>query len=253
MSNLTRRLFFWMALLTLFHTLPGWAVEKESCTASGCNYTVSLDRAGFYIAVVTLPPGQPEGVWSLLINPRQSSPSYGGSFFAGSVLKGNAGLGSWIGFSLADTEPVQITPTDYTGANLPFNVELLLENSMSVYGPVQMTSGQTYTTSPLTPGFYVTSVSSQATAPDTFFGVDITAPSIFGGVVGGWLDSKTGPGYGAFNVSYPQTVRFELLFDGLYDGVGAGQPHLEVCTIRRRMGRERFIGRRPDKIQKNGK
>lgn len=228
MSNLTRRLFFWIALLTLFYAPPHWAAETEDCTASGCTYRVPLDRTGFYIAVVTLPPGQPEGVWSLLINPKQAGPLYSGSFFAGATLKENASFGSWVGFSLADTETVQIKPTDYTGANLPFTVELRLENNLPVYGPIQMTPGQAYTTSVLSPGFYVTSVSSQANAPDTFFGVDLTAPSIYGGVVGGWLDSKTGPGYAAFSVNYPQTVTFELLFDGIYRSAGSGRPYLKI-------------------------
>jgi len=42
------------------------AEEKPACDENSCTYPVKLDRAEFYIAVVTLPNGQEEGVWSLL-------------------------------------------------------------------------------------------------------------------------------------------------------------------------------------------
>jgi hypothetical protein len=59
----TVRLFLGIAMLIIF-TQPSWA-EDKTCTTSGCIYQVPLDRTGFYIAVVTLPSGQPAGVWSL--------------------------------------------------------------------------------------------------------------------------------------------------------------------------------------------
>jgi hypothetical protein len=84
MRNLVR-LFLGIAMLILF-TQPSWA-EDKTCTTSGCTYSVSLDRTGFYLAVVTLPNGPPEGVWSLLMNPGRVQPDYGGGFFAGGTLK----------------------------------------------------------------------------------------------------------------------------------------------------------------------
>jgi len=204
------------------------AQDSPPCDENTCNYTVQLEKSGFYIAVVTLPPGQQAGIWSLVINPKQRGPLYGGGFFAGATLKENASFGSWIGFSLANTEAVQIKPIDYTGINLPLTVKLQHGNNAPIYGPLQMIPGETYTTLPLDPGFYVTSILNQPNAPDTFFGLELLAPSIYGGLMGGWLDSKTGPGYAAFSVSYPQTLTFELMFDDSYGAGGAGQPLLEV-------------------------
>ena len=89
--------------MLIIFTQPSWA-EDKTCTTSGCTYSVSLDRTGFYIAVVTLPSGQPEGVWSLLMNPGRKLPYYDGAFFAGGILKEHSQFGSWIGFSLAQGE-----------------------------------------------------------------------------------------------------------------------------------------------------
>jgi antitoxin component YwqK of YwqJK toxin-antitoxin module len=219
--------------MLIIFTQPSWA-EDKTCTTSGCIYQVSLDRTGFYIAVVTLPSGQPEGVWSLLMNPGRLQPYYGGGFFGGGTLKEHSQFGSWIGFSLAEGERVRIKPTNYTDNQAP--LQMRLEKEISDSGRVLVedwalrTPGQTFTTQTLDPGFYVISVLSQPNAlNNTFFGLDLGAPSIYGGVVGGWLDSQPGSmGYGAFYLDSPRTMDFQLMFDGDYGMGGAGQPYLEI-------------------------
>jgi hypothetical protein len=223
--------------MLIIFTQPSWA-EDKTCTTSGCTYSVSLDRTGFYIAVVTLPNGQPEGVWSLVMNPGRAQPYYGGGFFAGGTLKERSQFGSWIGFSLAQGERVKIKPTNYTGnqAPLQMRIEKEIPNSDRVLVDdwTSRTPGQTFTTRTLDPGFYVISVKlSQPHAlvhtNNTFFGLDLGAPSIYGGVVGGWLDSQPGSaGYGAFYLDSPRTMDFQLMFDGDYGTGGAGQPQLEI-------------------------
>jgi hypothetical protein len=54
-----------------------WA-QDDPCNSSECRYRLTLDRTGAYIAVVTLPSGQAEGLWSLTINPGQLEPQTGG-------------------------------------------------------------------------------------------------------------------------------------------------------------------------------
>jgi hypothetical protein len=219
--------------MLIIFTQPSWA-EDKTCTTSGCTYQVPLDRTGFYIAVVTLPSGQPEGVWSLLMNPGRRQPYYGGGFFAGGTLKEHSQFGSWIGFSLAEGERVRIKPTNYTDNQAPLQMRLEKEIPDSGRALVQdwalKTPGQTFTTQTLDPGFYVISVLSQPeTLKDTFFGLDLGAPSIYGGVVGGWLDSQPGSaGYGAFYLDSPRTMDFQLMFDGDYGTGGAGQPYLAI-------------------------
>ena len=88
MRNIVR-LFLGIAMLIIF-TQPSWA-EDKTCTTSGCTYSVSIDRTGFYIAVVTLPNGPPADVWSLLMN---LGPYYDGGFFAGGTLNERRQLGS---------------------------------------------------------------------------------------------------------------------------------------------------------------
>lgn len=220
----------WLFISLLLATPISMAAGEESaCNENSCTYPVKLDRAGFYVAVVTLPAGQSEGVWSLLINPELAEPRYGGGFFAGSILKERGELASWIGFSLAKSTAVQLKFSDYTGTQLPFQVWIDRPSKANPVYEQTMTPGLVYNTPLLKPGFYVTNVLSSPDALEkTFFGVDIAAPNIYGGVVGGWLDSETGPGYAAFYLSYPRTVEFELMFDGLYGAVGTGQPYLEI-------------------------
>jgi hypothetical protein len=104
------KLFLGIAMLIIFTQLS-WA-EDKTCTTSGCTYSVLLDRTGFYLAVVTLSNGQPEGVWSLLMNPGRRLPYYDGAFFAGGTLQERSQLGSWIGFSWAEGEPVRMQTLD---------------------------------------------------------------------------------------------------------------------------------------------
>jgi len=197
-----------------------------------CRYTVSLDKRGTYLAIVTLPSGQPEGVWSLILNPSRIFPRYLNGFWAGSVLKEQQELPNWVGFSLLQRESIDVTPYQWIGDGSPLTVQIHEDKGrtalQSVYGPTLMNPGQTYTTPPLNPGFYIADFLSQLDSPRTYQGLALEGNSLYGGVVGGYLDSFTGAGYGAFLIDSPTVVDFLLLFGETFGELGSAQPYLEV-------------------------
>ena len=222
-------IYFLFVCTILSFTFPTFspAEEKTACNASECNYTVQFDRPGFYIAVVTLPPNQREGVWSLIIDPPTA---HLGSFHGGGVLKENGTVPSWVAFSLAQAGVVYIDPFNYPNDPVPFRLELMKEQEnkqyQSVWGPTLVNPGQRYTTTSLEPGFYVAVANS--TGSKDFFGLSLWNPTLFGGVSGGWLDSQTGIGLAAFDITRPQTVNFKLWFGQIYGDLGTGQPHFQI-------------------------
>ena len=221
----------WLALLLLVLLAPSlWA--DENCRLGDCRYTVSLDKRGTYIATVTLPSGQPEGVWSLTLNPSRIFPRYLNGFWAGSVLKEQQELPNWAGFSLSQRESIDVTPYQWIGDGSPLTVQIHQDKGrralQSVYGPTLMNPGQTYTTPPLNPGFYIADFLSQLDSPRTYQGLALEGNSLYGGVVGGYLDSFTGVGYGAFLIDSPTVVDFLLLFGETFGELGSAQPYLEV-------------------------
>ncbi|EDN71251.1 conserved hypothetical protein [Beggiatoa sp. PS] len=217
-------------LIALLFASSVWA-QDDSCNSSGCRYAITLERAGAYVAVVRLPSGQPEGLWGLVINPSLSAPPYQYGFWAGSILKEQAEMPSWVGFSLYERESINVIPYDWTGNGLPITVKIdrdIGDGSRALaYGPKLMAPGQMYIIPSLEPGFYITELFTQPDAPRTYFGLAIEGDSLYGGVSGGWLDSY-GEGYAAFIIKSPTTMDFLLLFGDTLPGLGAGQPHLEV-------------------------
>jgi len=218
-------------LIALLLASSVWA-EDDSCNSSECQYRLTLDRAGAYVAVVTLPDGQQEGLWSLVINPSSSAPQYQHGFWAGSILKEQAEMPNWVGFSLSERESINVIPYDWTGNGLPVTVQINKDigggNRASVYGPTLMAPGKMYLTPPLEPGFYITELLSQPDSPRTYLGLSIEGNSFYGGVTGGWLDSYSGEGYAAFVIDSPTTMGFLLSFGDTVPGLGAGKPHLKI-------------------------
>jgi von Willebrand factor type D domain len=218
-------LIFGILLFTFPISSP--AEETTVCNAGECNYTVQFDRPGFYIAVVTLPPNQREGVWSLIIDPPTT---HLGSFHGGGVLKESGTVPSWVAFSLAQAGVVYIDPFNYPHDPVPFRLELMKEQDnkqyQSVWGPTLVNPGQRYTTTSLEPGFYVAVANS--TGQKDFFGLSLWNSTLFGGVSGGWLDSQTGVGFAAFDITQPRTVNFKLWFGQIYGDLGVERLNLEI-------------------------
>jgi hypothetical protein len=226
----------WLILLALV-LLPPVVGADDFCDSSECTYNVPLNRSGAYIAVVTLQDGQAEGLWSLTINPARFSPRYINGFWAGSILKEQEELPSWVGFSLSQRESIDVTPNELVGNDSPLTIkiyqdigdgqrELVYEHNPEM-NP-EMNPDQTHTIRSIGPGFYIVELWSQPDSPRTYQGLALEGNGLFGGVVGGYLDSFTGVGYGAFIIYSSEFVKFSLLFGDSFGDWGSARPHLEI-------------------------
>jgi hypothetical protein len=213
-------------------------VSDSNCNSSECNYSVMLGSNGFYVFVVTLPSTQRKGFWALGINSTEVF-TYSGGFHGGASLNGDPG---WIGFSLLQPEPLQITISDDSGQTSPFALQIEKVHAdwsrQFIEDPIFMTPGETKTitsTSTQLPGFYVIELSNPTNSQKRRFGLSVNGKTLFGGVVGGWIDSSTsltGQGYGAFNVPSPRQVDVKLYFGKSFDSFGSGQPQLEIHYLK---------------------
>ncbi len=221
------RLFLFLVILWSSSSI--WA--EEACNSSECRYTVQLDKTGAYVAFVTLPDGQKEGMWSLLINQSRQNPYYVNGFWAGMPIKENKEQSSWIGFSLDKSSSIQFTPHNWTNFNSPLTMQIdkgLGDSRTLMYGPVELISEQKKTISLSEPGFYIAMLQTQLNAPRTYSTLSLEGDRLYGGVVGGWLDSYTGKSYGAFAIDSPQQAEFLLYFGDTFGREGSGKPNLEV-------------------------
>lgn len=209
-------------------TDPNTSTET-TCTASECDYSLTVTEAGFYVATVNLPSTANEGFWGLSVN--TSSGMNSGGFNAGAILKENGDVPGFVGFYLAAPEAVTMTGYEYSGTVSNLLVSIKRDNEY-VVEPTLIQSAETRTTDVLEAGFYVAEVFSQNGDARGRSGISLNGNQFTGGVnIGGWIDSTTGgngEGFGAFYVEEPQTVNLKLLFGSNYGEVGAGQPNLNI-------------------------
>ncbi len=235
--QLINQLAFVALLLTSVLNLPlATAADNANCTATECNYSVPLDKPGFYTVAVTIPSGQKAGVYNLLIDPSvpyEQAPivNLANGFHGGGLLKEGGQSSSWVGFSLAQFEPVNISVYNHSNPAAP--LDLILTNSsrpeqtLLKFGPIFTTHGQIYTTPILEPGFYVASVNGYPNLPLTAYSISVGGSSVFGGINGGWLDSNNA-GWGAFYATQPRTVNLKVQFGNTFGEMGIGLPNIKV-------------------------
>jgi len=215
---------------TPFATGSAGISAPAACTSEQqCNYNVPFTQAGFYVAEVSLNSGSSaQGVWGLSVASDKSS----GGFNSGAILRENGEFPGFTTFTLTNSEAVNITPYEYTGATSTLTVQIKQQDSAGnrtlVYGPQTVSSGQTQTTQALPAGFYVAEVLSESGSARGRFGISLQGQYFAGDVnVGGWIDSTTGgrgEGFGAFYVGAPQTVAMSLLFGSSYSTIGVQGP-----------------------------
>jgi len=134
--NLFNRLNFYLAIVlsslaVAISTQSVVAADGTNCTANECNYSVPLDKPGFYTVAVTLPAGQKEGLYNLLIDPSvpyAQAPfvTHANGFHGGGLLREGGQTPSWVGFSIAQFEPVNLTVYNHSNAS---PLDLILTNS----------------------------------------------------------------------------------------------------------------------------
>jgi hypothetical protein len=198
-----------------------------SCANDSCNYSLTFNAAGFYVARVNLPEGQQEGQWGLSIN-NPSGFSEGG-FSAGSVLRENGEAPGFNSFHLSEPTSVSLEVHDYSGNLEQLQVQIKKDNTEFVYGPATHTVGTTTQIPELPAGYYVAAVTSPPNAPRSYFGIGIYGANIRSTVdVGGMIDTHSGLGFIGFPVTQPMSVAFTLFFGQNYSTIGAGQPALQI-------------------------
>jgi len=211
------------------------AADGTNCTTSECNYSIPLDKPGFYIVAATLPSGQKEGLYNLLIDPsvpyaQASFVTHVNGFHGGGLLREGGQTPSWLGFSLAQFEPVNVTIYNHSSAT---PLDLILTNNshpeqmLLKFGPILATHAQTYTVPALEPGFYVASVRSYPGLPKTAYSISIGANNLFGGVSGGWLDANN-VGWGGFYMIQPRNINFKVQFGNFFGEMGVGLPNVQI-------------------------
>ncbi|OUD16036.1 FG-GAP-like repeat-containing protein [Thioflexithrix psekupsensis] len=217
-------IFVYFLLYSLFST--AMALDN-SCDANQCDYSVPLNKAGFYVVAVQLPECEKEGMWGFSVN--TSSGKNSGGFNAGTVLEGKGALPGFLAFYLSSPEAVQVEVIEYPSSprQLKFS---LSDNNRKLIQEKWMNSNEKISTQLLNPGFYIASVETRSDSPRTRFGISVTGNNFSGGVnVGGLIDSKTGgngEGFGGLYVGAAQTVNFKLLYGNNYSNVGSGRPNL---------------------------
>lgn len=229
MKNSKITSYILLSAFTIFSPLTQSAMA--ACDSAQCTYSVSLDKAGFYVPIIKLPVISKEGFWGLTLN--TSSGFNMGGFNAGGVLGENAMYPGFIGFYLAEPEEVTLSAYEYTG-NIPeLTVSIRDSNQNFVLSPSNFAStGVPQTTPVLDAGFYVATVFSRSADPRGRFGLSLSGNNFSSGVnVGGWIDSYTGgsgDGFGGIFVDSPQTVNLTVLFGNTYGDAGAGMPEVEI-------------------------
>ncbi len=239
--NLFNRLNFYRAIVlssslaVAISTQSVVAADGTSCTANECNYSVPLDKQGFYTVAVTLPAGQKEGLYNLLIDPSvpyAQAPfvTHANGFHGGGLLREGGQTPSWVGFSLAQFEPINLTVYNHSNAS---PLDLILTNSSNQqqkllkFGTVLTANAQTYTLPALEPGFYTASISGQPSLPKTAYSISIGGNSLFGGVNGGWLDENN-VGWGGFYMLQPRTVNLKVQFANSFEILGIVKPIIQI-------------------------
>lgn len=233
-------------LILILNINSAIALDINPASTVVCNntneiaYSIPLGQAGFYIIEETLPSEQPVGINSLLVDSQSRAPKrskevgilYEGTMHGGVTLRERGLSPSWVAFSTFESGNITVRVTDYLNNMPSFKLELA-ERVGNAWIPVFDTtgsSGRYYTVENLEPGFYAVIISSQSYSPRGQVGVSITSNSLYGGVIGGWLDHSS-VAYSAFMVGYPQTVDLTSMFCKSYGLSGSGEPKIRIFYL----------------------
>ncbi|GEM_PF-3404355 len=207
------------------------------------HYTIPLEHTGFYIVEAALPTNQPPGVWSLLVDTMSISPfrsrgtaiPYPGGFYAGVALRENGLSPSWIGFSVGETEAVEVTVSDFLKNHPSLDLKVIRQvgnNWLTIFKQPSAVPEKNYVTPLLQPGFYAVVITGELLSPRGQLGTFIKGNTLYGAVTGGWIDHEGG-GYSAFSTkSSNQIADVRTLFCDSYGEFGAGKPAVQVLYIK---------------------
>ena len=200
--------------------------SPDRCSPDECDQTFQFLRTGFYVARLSLEPGEREGLFGLSLN---ATPKAG--FAAGAVLPAGGVQPGFISFSLGFESSVSALLSEYTGNVDRLTLELRQINTdgtrTTVWGPEQRSANSTVETPVVGPGRFILSIRSEADDPKGRFGVSLQADSFMQGVdLGGWIDDSEQQPFMAFFTN--GRTDFTVFAEDSYPGLGAPQPDLSV-------------------------
>ncbi|WP_353571326.1 hypothetical protein [Candidatus Albibeggiatoa sp. nov. BB20] len=193
--------------------------QAQACSSNTqCNFSLPMNKTGFYIAEVRLPEGNSDGVWGLSV----ATTTNEGGYSTGGLL-----YSDYVGFTtftLKQADSMTVTAFEYIN-NGTVNIEIADANGNIIYGPIETTSGTQLTSPELPAGFYVSRVSSATTG---VFGISLNGQNFATDMnAGGWIDSAT-KGFIAFAVSQAQTISLSSLFGQSYGDFGASKIEVDI-------------------------
>ncbi|MCV6636981.1 leucine-rich repeat domain-containing protein [Candidatus Albibeggiatoa sp. nov. NOAA] len=222
--------------------------QADSCTSNQCDYSIYFDKAGYYVANISLPEFGQAGMWGMAIvlssDGIKSANLSGVS--TGSSTNVNNVLPSWIAFYLAEQQIINLTPYNYLYPDQPVSISLLQSknNGRTTFAaPTTINPQQAFTLPKIFSGFYVIEINS-TNEQDIYAGLAIQGRNMSNILNGGWVEpTNITEGFVSFYVSAPSFAQFNLLFADKYATLGASQPQLEVQYIEQASGERTSIWR----------
>ncbi len=206
---------------------PGGAVRAQAVMPGEPGFSAFLDP-GNYVVEVTLPSGQPAGVWAM--RTLVGSQVLPGGFNLGSAFgAGGTGFGGFV-LDVAKTVNLTLAAQALPGQQGPQVVMRLWDSQGRQVGEEVRGATSASTSRSLQPGFYAVEVTSLAGAG--VFQLSMGADGLaFGAIAGGYLAPGI-TGFGGFNVPVREAVIIQLFGKGFYRGSGAGNLTLTLRDSR---------------------
>ncbi|MEK7991652.1 MAG: hypothetical protein VSS52_011650, partial [Thiotrichaceae bacterium] len=256
----------WQVFIALILYLFTTITFADSCTHNQCDYSIRFDRAGSYVAKLSLAEDGNAGIWGLAIAPTAESDIQIGSqgFGTGSTLQKSKQNANWAALLVLEQQSINITPYNYSDTTKP--VFITIEQNINgerlpIYDSTLMNSEQIYTSPVLEAGFYVITMENEDSEQSFYTGLDVQGSNILWGSGGGWVEPSSPEGYVSFSIPNASTFNFTVLFGDNYQTAGASQVFLDIDFINTAGEREpiwrayrppKLLAERPHRVMASG-
>ncbi|MCV6638569.1 leucine-rich repeat domain-containing protein [Candidatus Albibeggiatoa sp. nov. NOAA] len=243
--------------MLLYLCLHSVLLKANDCTQNQCDYSFSLNRAGDYLANVSLPDDGQAGIVGLTFSATEQGDSHinfqqlgsaddtsvtansgEGILFqaisTGSIAHKASNIVHWVVFSFTEPQKLTLIPHNYSDNNqaiLAALYHIVDGERVAFYEPTLMDSEKIHITPILETGRYIAEIDTIANQASV--GLDIQGSNLLLESIGGWSEPSTEDTFISFNFAKPSTAQLSLLFSDNYqtdDGqtVGASKPALEL-------------------------
>ncbi|MCV6636653.1 leucine-rich repeat domain-containing protein [Candidatus Albibeggiatoa sp. nov. NOAA] len=223
--------------LLLYLCCSSLLLHADECTDNQCNYNLYFDKAGYYVANVSLSEDGQAGMWglSMLISDSEGGQSISlDNLNTGSSTSATNNLPSWIAFYLAESQSIDLTAYNYLNPEQSVLATFLqnADNGRTAFlEPTAIDPQQVFGMPQVDAGFYIIEITS-TDKQDIYSGLAIKGEKMSNILNGGWVEPTNTPeGFISFYLSAPSTVRLSLSFADNYSTLGASQPQLDIEAI----------------------